>query len=200
MRALTGTQKGISSLLLIVIFTALAFSTYAVESAPRQRLHRAYEPASIQLDINLQQKTLSLFLSMNSEAANAITKQSTESLLSHLNEFAPLATIPEEANCQQTQKQFLVDIVKNHSLTTESSIKSSDRQQITGYMEYQCQNPDSLSHLQFHGFKAMPGLKHTSVWLISDHWQSKQQLSKNHQRIQLQKKRGLTHFLLNLFD
>ncbi|MFK0570144.1 DUF2796 domain-containing protein [Endozoicomonas sp.] len=343
MRALPGVKEGITSLLLIITFTTLF--THSAESAPRQRLHRAYEPAAIQLDINLQQETLSLFLSMNPEAARAITQQSIDSFISHLNQFAPLITVPEDAQCQQTQKQFLIENsvgnsgensghpqitagnsghpqitggenpgqnpgqnpegnsghpqitgnpghpenpaenpghpenpAKNsghpqitggenpgqnpegnsgHPQITGNSghlensghpenpaenpghphitggqnptenpghpqigknpghpqiiggknpghpqIKGQNpgHPQITGYLEYQCQNPESLTWLQFHGFKAMPGLKHASVWLISDHWQSKQQLSNNQERIQLQKKRGLTHFLMNLFN
>ncbi len=171
MRARIGAPEEIVTMLLLAItFTVLP--AHAEESSPRQRLHWAYEPASIQLDINLQQETLSLFLSMNSEAARAITRKPIHSLANHLSEYTPLATLPDDAGCKQTQKRFLVEPTGSHSPSTNAIPTTIISQQITGYLEYECENPEELSHLKFLGFKAMPGLKHASVWLISDSWQS----------------------------
>ncbi len=199
MRARIGIPEDIVRMFLLAItFTVLP--THAEESAPKQRLHRAYEPASIQLDINLQQETLSLFFSMNPEAASTITRKPIHSLAKYLNEFSPLATLPDDAGCKQTQKQFLVEPADSLSASTNSPATTIIAQQITGYLEYECENPEELSYLKFRGFKAMPGLKHASVWLISDSWQSKQQLSQKQKRVQLQKKQSLTHILWQLLN
>ncbi|KEI72875.1 ZrgA family zinc uptake protein [Endozoicomonas elysicola] len=199
MRARIGAAEEVVTMLLLVM-TFSVLPAHAEESAPGQRLHRAYEPASIQLDINLQRETLSLFLSMNPEAARTITRKPIHSLANHLNEFSPLATLPDDAGCKQTQKQFLVEPADSLSPSTNSPATTIISQQITGYLEYECENPEELSHLKFRGFKAMPGLKHASVWLISDSWQSKQQLSQKQKRVQLQKKRSLTHILWQLLN
>ncbi len=190
-------RRAFSSLLPVMVASLLSIG--AVESAPKQRLHRAYEPASIQLDINLQENSLSLFISMSSEAVTAITTKTVHSLVDQLNEFTPLAVLPEDADCKQTQKQFISESAILPSMNTEPHPQSTTSQQVTGYLEYECESPENLSHLKFRGFKAIPGLKHASVWLISDNWQSKQQLNQKQKVIQLQKKRRLIHFLLELF-
>ena len=185
----------------IILGTAITIAaSHAKGHSFGQNVHRAYEPASILLDINLQRDTLSLFLSISPEAANTITKLPLHSLARYLKEFTPLVRLPEDADCRQTQKQFLVEPVNIPYLKAESLSANSSPKEISGYLEYECQNPENLSHFKFLGFEAIPDLKHTSVWLISDSWQSKQQLSQEQREVQLKKEQDMTDFLLDFFN
>lgn len=173
-------------------------SSHGKDRSIGQNVHRAYEPASMLLDVNLQKDTLNLFLSISPEAATTITTLPPGSLARYLQEFTPLVTLPEDAQCRQTQKQFLVDPVDRPYLKAESL--TAQLSEINGYLEYECHHPENLSHFTFLGFEAIPDLKHTSVWLVSDNWQSKQQLSQKQKEVQLQKQPAKSDFLPDFFN
>ncbi|WP_257293491.1 DUF2796 domain-containing protein [Endozoicomonas sp. YOMI1] len=192
-------HKVVTSCLVLGMTMAIT-SSHGKDRSIGQNVHRAYEPASILLDINLQQDTLSLFLSISPEAATTITKLPLGSLVQHLQEFTSLVTLPEDAQCRQTQKHFLVEPADMPYHRAESLSAQASRREINGYLEYECQNPENLSHFTFLVFDAIPDLKHTSVWLISDNWQSKQQLSREQKVVQLQKQPAKSDFLPDFFN
>ncbi|WP_163372549.1 ZrgA family zinc uptake protein [Endozoicomonas acroporae] len=169
---------------LILGLTVTITSSHGEDGSIGQNINRAYEPASMLLDVNLQQDALNLFLSISPEAANTITTLPPDALARSLQEFTPLVTLPDDAQCRQTQKQFLVEPVDSPDLKGE--LLAAQLSEINGYLEYKCQHPENLSHLSFLAFEAIPDLKHTSVWLVSDNWQSKQRLSQKQQEVQLQ--------------
>ncbi|WP_257263928.1 hypothetical protein [Endozoicomonas sp. ONNA2] len=184
-------------LVTVGLILGIAIAITSSHGEVRQNIHRAYEPASMALDINLQGGTLSLFLYISPEAAAAITRLPLVSLASHLQEFTPLITLPADAQCRQLQKQFLVEPTDTPYPGAESLLAPHSLKEINGYLEYECHTPENLSHLIFLGFKAIPDLKHTSVWLISDNWQNKQHLSQEYKEVQLKKqprKRGFLNF------
>lgn len=184
---------------LILGMTIAITSSHGNQRSIGQSVHRAYEPASILLDVNLRKDTLSLFFFISPEATTAITRQPLHSLARYLKEFTPLVTLPGDAQCRQTQKQFLVEPPDMPYPMTESTSADTSPREINGYLEYECQSPENLSHFTFLGFGAIPDLRHTSVWLVSDHWQNKQQLSPEQKNVQLQKPSATSDFLPDFF-
>ncbi|MBO9481391.1 MULTISPECIES: DUF2796 domain-containing protein [Gammaproteobacteria] len=190
-------HKAVTACLILSLTVAIT-SSHGKDRAIGQNIHRAYEPASMLLDVNLQQDTLNLFLSISPEAASTITTLPPGALARSLQEFTPLVTLPDDAQCRQTQKQFLVEPEDSPDLKAE--LLAAQLSEINGYLEYECQHPENLSHFTFLAFEAIPDLKHTSVWLVSDNWQSKQQLSQKQQEVQLQKQPAKSDFLPDFFN
>ncbi|USE37851.1 DUF2796 domain-containing protein [Endozoicomonas sp. SCSIO W0465] len=184
---------------LILVTTIAITASHAKDHAIGNHVHRAYEPAAIFLDVNLRKDTLSLFLSISPEAATVITQRPLGSLARYLKAFTPLVTLPEDAQCRQSQQQFFVEPTDVLLLKSDSLSAPANPREISGYLEYECQHPENLSHFTFLGFEAMPDLKHTSVWLISDNWQSKQRLNQDHQKVQLKKQQDMTDFFVDFF-
>ncbi|MGI2029991.1 ZrgA family zinc uptake protein [Endozoicomonas acroporae] len=187
-------HKAVTASLILGLTVAIT-SSHGKDRSIGQNIHRAYEPASMLLDVNLQQDTLNLFLSISPEAANTITTLPPGALARSLQEFNPLVNLPDDAQCRQTQKQFLVEPVDSY---LKAELLAAQLSEINGYLEYECQHPENLSHLSFLAFEAIPDLKHTSVWLVSDNWQSKQRLSQKQQEVQLQPAKS--HFLPDFFN
>lgn len=161
-------------------------SDISQEKRSETRLYRAFEPASANLDINLHKESLSLFLTFNNQAAQVISGKHPVLWATELDDISHWLDLPRRAQCQLKRKQFLAeppgiplpyeDQPTHHS--SETSLL-----QVSGYIEYRCQQPEHLTFADFMGFRGIPKWKAVSVWLITDHWQTKQSLRSGRERI-----------------
>lgn len=157
--------------LLTTLVLSISLACYATPV-----LHRAYEPARVNLDILLEKQSLSVLVNLDSESIASLRKElSLDEFIAILTASNPISIPTQAAQCQLKHQQFLPQPTDNPPYTYG----------ITGYLTYQCANPDALDQLSIQLWAILPQLKEISVWIVTDNWQGKQVLRGGNQKLKL---------------
>ena len=121
-------------------------------------LHRAVEPAQVQLDVTVENKNLTLYLSIPLASLSFLSPDDTpQTLITHLQEPQTHWGISKKAQCAaQNRRIFPAD------------------QDVQVVYEFQCQDADHLDHIRSRLQVFLPGLKQINTWVSTDRSQNKQ--------------------------
>lgn len=121
-------------------------------------LHRAVEPAQVQLDVTVENKNLTLYLSIPLASLPFLAPDDTpQTLIDHLHRPQMHWSISKKAQCAaQNRRIFPAD----------------DDVQVV--YEFQCQGVDYLDHIRSRLQVFLPGLKQINTWVSTDRSQNKQ--------------------------
>ena len=121
-------------------------------------LHRAVEPAQVQLDVTMENNNLTLYLSIPLASLSFLAPDDTpQTLIDHLHRPQTHWSISKKAQCAaQNRRIFPAD------------------QDVQVVYEFQCQAADHLDHIRSRLQVFLPGLKQINTWVSTDNSQSKQ--------------------------
>ncbi len=121
-------------------------------------LHRAVEPAQVQLDVTVENKNLTLYLSIPLASLSFLAPDDTpQTLIDHLHRPQTHWSISKKAKCSaQNRRIFSAD------------------EDVQVVYEFQCQAPDHLEHIRSRLLVFLPGLKQINTWVSTDSSQNKQ--------------------------
>ncbi|PJE79907.1 hypothetical protein CI610_01131 [invertebrate metagenome] len=144
----------------------------------KNQLHRAVEPAKVNLDINLSGQELTIFLSVAETAVPLIAPDtSIETVVTELSEHKTLFSPDAAAQCTQHSQRFFGASLPEDDNHQEAHKTTSSITPINGFVTYTCQHPKQLTYIISHLAEVLPELKETHVWLITEQWQNKQRLT-----------------------
>ena len=131
-------------------------------------IHRAVEPAQILLDITLNEKSLTLYLTIPGSAAELLSSDKNHSkITSLLTEAENLWTLPPEAECTLKSRRVFSNINTNSEQVSGK---------IQGFFDFYCSAPESIHSIKPELNKVFPGLKQLNIWITTDSWQNKQSI------------------------
>ena len=121
-------------------------------------LHRAVEPAQVQLDVTVENTNLTLYLSIPLASLSFLLPDETpQTLIAHLHRPQTHWSISKKAKCKaQNRRIFPAD------------------EDVQVVYEFQCQAPDHLNHIRSRLQVFLPGLKQINTWISTDRSQNKQ--------------------------